>query len=379
VTTNRTLHVLVTFLIIIVALIGSAVSFLLPVASTVDNPDASHWRLAISLVFVILFVGAAVWFMSGLKSFKTPLRVAYRWLGVGLICVALATLQIPIIALRDLWDSAWATGGGVVLVFMAGAVFMYFGALRVGNALREDGFAAKPVAVTAVTIGVTLASYILAGRLLQYEADGVDVYIAAIGWCVSYVMFAGALTWRTAHDVGQVYQRSLKALAIAFFVFGLSGMIEMVGTLLVGNEHPYQAYGISFLPFALAGLFFVWASAEFNQLTVAPTVANASVEQEIISIADKDYIESIASVASLASRPEAVESLTDDLRAITASLAPGVSLTDVQKKKLVDTYFRLEAYLIQNDPLRTYTKEEVREQVSAGFSAVLNRNMHHPA
>lgn len=378
-TTNRALYGLVALLIIVVALIGSAISFLLPVASTVDNPGASHWRMAISLVFVTLFVGAAVWFLSGLRSFKTPLRVSYTWLGVGLISVAVATLQLPIIGLLDLWDSAWATGGGVILIFMAGAVFMYFGALRLAEALREDGFAAIPLAVTLVTIGTTIAAYFLAGRLLQYEADGVDFYIATIAWCVSYVAFAGVLTWRTARDVGQVYQRSIKALAIAFLVFSLSGVVEIIGTLLVGNEHPYQAYGISLLPFIVAGLFFIWASAEFNLLTGTPTVASASLEQDYITVTDKDYVESIAAVASLASRPEAIGRITDDLRIITSSLAPGTTLTDPQKKKLMDVYFRLEHYLIENDPLRTYTKEEVREQVSAGFSAVLSRNGHRPA
>jgi hypothetical protein len=301
--------------------------------------------------------------------------VSYTWLGAGLISVAIATLQLPVIGLLDLWDSAWATGGGVITVFMAGAIFMYFGALKLAETLREEGFAMSPVAVTAGVIGITIVAYFVAGPLVQYDEEGVNVYVATIAWCICYVVLAGMLTRRTAGDVGQAYQPSLGALAIAFFVFSISGVIEIVGTLIVGNDHAYQAYGVSLWPFIVSGLVFLWASYEFNLLTSRTVIAQVEVEQDIINITDRDYIESIVAVTSLASRPEAIRPILDELEAIANANAKvaASTLTDVQRRKLVDIYYQLEGYLIEDDPLRNYSKENVREQVSAGFNAVLSR------
>jgi hypothetical protein len=73
-------------------------------------------------------------------------------------------------------------------------------------------------------------------------------------------------------------------------------------------------------------------------------------------------------VASQASNPSQIDSILDTLREVTSSLGAGErTLTPVQQELLKRVYTDIEQYLVEKEPLRRLTAEEVRRQGAQYF------------
>ncbi len=72
-------------------------------------------------------------------------------------------------------------------------------------------------------------------------------------------------------------------------------------------------------------------------------------------------------LASLASDPSAIDPIMDDVRVITSFLNPGELPHQRDIAKLATVYFRLEEYLTQREPLRAFTKDDLRQKVISRF------------
>lgn len=358
-------------LITILSCIFAGLSFLLPVVSSVENTFAAHSRTAFAMALGVLYTGSAIWFLGGLANFKTRLRISYILLCVGLIIFSIAMIQLPIIGLLDQWDSAWATGGGVILIFMLASVFLYLAMRQLSRLIGLRTRLNSLLAVSGATILITILFGIAGSLLVQYELEGVELYIAAVGWTVGFNLQAGLLALRIRKVIGESYKRALYWQAVALISMAIAAVHEAIGTALMNNEHWFQNYGVYLWPFIVAGFLFLRACYEFRSLTATATTADS--EESIAQVQDSDYIQSIMSVAALASRPEEIDVTLDDVRAITATMDGVSKLTEEQKHKLILVYRKLEEYLTAKDPLRTFKHEEVREYITPGFAAVLNR------
>jgi Txe/YoeB family toxin of Txe-Axe toxin-antitoxin module len=60
--------------------------------------------------------------------------------------------------------------------------------------------------------------------------------------------------------------------------------------------------------------------------------------------------------------------MLDGFRAVTANMQADAQLTEAQRAELVQAYERLEEYLVASDPLRSFTREELRGRLAPGFS-----------
>ena len=76
-------------------------------------------------------------------------------------------------------------------------------------------------------------------------------------------------------------------------------------------------------------------------------------------------LELVNYAASLDSNPRAIDPILDRVRAITANLSPGQSVSSEQENSLLRVYLQLEAYLGTKEPLRTFPREELRKRLSA--------------
>lgn len=84
--------------------------------------------------------------------------------------------------------------------------------------------------------------------------------------------------------------------------------------------------------------------------------------------AEGSAIDVVSYAASLASSPQSVDPLLDELRAVTANIGPEGKLSESDQQKLADTYLRIEAYLIKEEKLRSFSLEEIRGKVKQKFS-----------
>jgi hypothetical protein len=163
----------------------------------------------------------------------------------------------------------------------------------------------------------------------------------------------------------------MRSLAVAFGILAFGAAHEYTQTYFMNNGTPYNDYGIYLWPFILAAFAMVRASYAFNLVTSLNgqdrNASNSSAEIE-----DNEYIDNIVAVAALASRPEDIDEILKDLRAITARLEPGARLTHEDKQCLVAVYRQLETYFVNSgDPLRSFTREQVRSQLDDNFATLL--------
>ncbi|MGF7228739.1 MAG: hypothetical protein ACQR33_02020 [Candidatus Saccharibacteria bacterium] len=68
--------------------------------------------------------------------------------------------------------------------------------------------------------------------------------------------------------------------------------------------------------------------------------------------------------ASLASNPTDIDLLIDKVRSITSKLQPGQTLSDADNQELIDIYLKLETYLTTKEPIRSFSKEDLRAKLS---------------
>lgn len=68
--------------------------------------------------------------------------------------------------------------------------------------------------------------------------------------------------------------------------------------------------------------------------------------------------------ASLASNPNDIDLLIDRVRNITSKLQPGQTLSEADNQELIDIYLRLETYLTTKEPIRNFSKEDLRAKLS---------------
>jgi hypothetical protein len=75
-------------------------------------------------------------------------------------------------------------------------------------------------------------------------------------------------------------------------------------------------------------------------------------------------LEMVTYVAGLAANPDAIDGLLDAVRHITSRLQPGQLPTQADDEALMAVYLELESYLTTKEPIRAYTKEQLRQRLS---------------
>jgi hypothetical protein len=71
-------------------------------------------------------------------------------------------------------------------------------------------------------------------------------------------------------------------------------------------------------------------------------------------------IDMVTYVAGLVSNPTEIDKLLDEVRKITATRSPEAGLSAEDEATLITVYYGIEDYLVTRDPIRTYTKAELR-------------------
>lgn len=356
--------------IILSACVGVALlSFLVPAVSTVQQPFAAHLRTAIALLAALPFMAAAIWFMVSLGLFKSGVRFAYRMFGIGMILFAAGIAQLPILGLFDLWNTAWAQSGAVAVIFIAGAALMYVAMCKLAKLLHIRGLITSVWFVVSVAFVFAVLTYFVSPFLVQYHnVKDVESYLAAVGFAAIFMTAGPIVTSKVKRAIGESYSHAMKILLAAQWVLAFEGWHEYIQSYFMNNGTPYNDYGFYMWPFVLTAFIMLFASEAFARITVVPSLAVQTSEFN-----DREYIDSIITTAALASQPGDIDEILVGLRGITARLSSDTSpLTAEDKKELLEVYAKLETYLTSGrDPLRTFSRDEIRARLNEHFVAVL--------
>jgi hypothetical protein len=271
-----------------------------------------------------------------------------------------------VIVLRGLSDSFWAVSGVVILPFLCGTALMYFGMRQFAKLLNVRTAYLSVGVGTLLVLDAAMASGILAYLAATNNTAGIatETYTATIAWTTGFAMLALWLLVKIRRVIGAEYHRPMTAVTIGLGVLIFGGLHEFTLSFFITEDTPYVYWGISMWPFVLAGLLLTWAGFLFNTSRLATKETSSSA----IAVVDEDesraFLESIANVAKLASEPQKVAPMLDGLRHVTSTLQPGKPLTYEQRTELAAAYLKLESYLMWDDPLRTFTRQELRQHVT---------------
>ena len=359
----------ISWAIILASAVLVGLSFLLPVFGGTD-PLQVHIRTSVSVTAAALSAGAATWFLTGLKSFKRDLRVAYRLLATGIILWGLALMQLPIMGLFDLWNSWWGNSGALIIPFMIGSFTIYLGMRRFGRLMRLKTRLTSIWFMLLIQVFVMAISAGAASFLPLYPFEGIETFTATVGWSAAFLITSAYIAWRIRNVIGREYLDAMKWLTIALGGYAFASMHEYTINFFLAFESPYLLYGLSIIPFALASLILVQASRKFYLVTIHASTASARTSSSALT--DRDYIDTIVNIAGLASRPTEIDTILDDLRIITLTHDKDLGLSAKEKKQLIHIYYSLEQYLVTDEPLRNFTKQELRAQVSPSFRTLLD-------
>lgn len=94
---------------------------------------------------------------------------------------------------------------------------------------------------------------------------------------------------------------------------------------------------------------------------------------------DATFLDVVVYIAGLASRPTEVDPILDPVRELTARLAPDEPLTEAHEDTLCVVYLNLERYLTTKEPLRTFTRQELRNHLGTALAGRLQQfEQRHP-
>jgi hypothetical protein len=320
--------------------------------------------LAFSVISSAMYIGCALLFWLGLKNFTAQLKFAYGMFCGSLVLFAFAELQLPISALVSPGGNAWITGGGVLIPILLAIGGMYAGIRAFAGLYGIKGPWSRPWLIALLAIIAAVLAFMLPVGHASDTADAAKGSNGIMGIIFVLFLASAMLIWQVKKLSTVSYAKAMLWLFMAMLSFVGVTIITITSLVFFGPNHPFMASGGTIAGQAILALFLLKAAYEFNVLDLAITgmsdnpatppgpTASSSSGVSIIDI--------IIAAAHKASSTSAVDPILDDLRIVTATMGPDKVLNSEDQALMEDTYHKLEYYLTEEEPIRRYTKEELR-------------------
>jgi hypothetical protein len=344
----------------VLALFSALLAPLLSNAVRPDAPAAEVRVLAFSIASSIMYAGCAILFLLGLKNFTAKLKLAYGVFSTALLLFAFAELQVPIGTLMGKATNIWLTGGGVLVPVLLAVGGMYAGVKLFANLYKVKGPWSKPWLVALATIVAGILGYLLpvgsASDAVQ-AAKGSNAILAMF-----LVLFSASaiLLWQVKKNATETYAKAMLWFFVAMLSFVAVTLTTMGAIIIFGTDHVIMKNGASILTESLFALFLLKAAYEFNVLGATATAGSAHTGSK--PAGGVRIIDIIMATAQKASNAAAIDPLLDNVRIVTSRRGgQHQSLSPEDQSLLVQTYQELERYLAKEEPVRRYSKDELRQ------------------
>lgn len=352
-----------TSIIIVLSFLAGIVAYFISDKANIEFSTT----FTLALITTLLNFGAVPLFIIGLKNFKTDLRKAYILLSVGVALLGLAQFQLPILSITGWW--IWADYGGVTLPYLVAVILILFGVRTFAQLLHIR------TVWTSITLA-TLCSIVLAlfASQLPHVTTLVpelmfDITLGLGLWDTVFITFAAIAVLKIKHVLGAAYTNAMAWLFVALVVLSFAGTHFTIVSLLFAEGDWYYDYSITIVPFLLAALLLLRAGYAFNKINSSQAVLVGGFfgnhKQEVTT--KGTVIDVVTYLAAQASNPREIDPILDNVRDITSRYDPARPLTDEQQTVLAQVYLQLEQYLIQQEALRSFTKEGLRQDVRRKF------------
>jgi len=318
--------------------------------------DFTAMRTGWCVAALVCQMGAAWYFLDNLSGFKRGLKVAYILLAVGILCLGIAQLQLPIITYLNAWGSFYADGGLVLIPYLLTAASMYLSMRKFAQLMDIRSRWMKVWLVALLSVVGVAASV---GVLLRLEHDVVSiVYDALVGWTEALALASVILAHRVKRSLTPTFGPAMNWLLVSFAITMLAGVQQLWLQHFTHGDWWFRTQGWQYWLLVAASMAFLKTGLVFRELTQG-LAANANM------------LDVVMYTAGLVSRPGDVGQTLNRLRSLTASLAPGAALNGEQRQRLIGIYLDLEQYLVTREPLRSFTVERLRVGLPDSFVSLL--------
>jgi hypothetical protein len=356
-----------TILIVVMA-VAVALSWLFvpPPAGAADKLLYSPLGTPTTLLDLMLAIGSGLLFLRAVKNFKNDLKPAYLLIAAAQLSVGMLTLFFPYIEYYDLWSNNWLNMASY-LPFLVGSVLMYFGARQFLKILKLRNRATAPL----VMFGLTLVLWGVHAVIPHYNTwtgfneHQYDLFEVVTIIPVLFYAAAGSIMLKIRRKIGDEYRSSFGWLAAGLFIqMGAAATIFIMD--ITGYENWYFGSRAYELPTILGDIGVLCAAYQFNAIGISTVTSGI----RHLFGRNKDTVTSldiVTYVAGMASSTDAIDPLLDNVRALSANLTPGKTLSAADEQTLRNVYLELERYLVVDESLRTFTKESLRSAVQQHF------------
>lgn len=342
-----------TIAVTALSLLGAIAAYIFAISVNQPFPITSAFAFAAML----LNTGAVPLFLIGLPGFKADLKRAYGLICAGIILFGIAQAQLPILTWFDLW--IWADTGGMAVPYLLAVVLIFIGVRRFAALLEIKNRVTSLLWASGVAAGLSLLVSLLPHVQTKVSELPFRLSVALSIWDTVFIAFAAAGVWLIRKRVSHMYVRAMTWLFAAFAMIAFGGLHYAAVTMLFAEGNWYFDYSAVMVPFVAGAFLLVGAGYVFNMIGHEKRV-------EVVSF-DRQLIDTVVYTASLASDPQKVDVILDDLRVITSAHKSGVALSHKDVIGLVAVFRRLEKYLTTTEPLRVFTRDSLRDDLEHHF------------
>jgi hypothetical protein len=370
------------------ALLLLGVALLAPLATLAMPEPAKSTRTGFEFDFymytgvsiTLVFVVAAIVFFMGLRGFSAKLKRAYTILCSGLIFYGIALVQVPIMTVTNSLDSPWSRSGIIAFPFLLAIIAMYWGITAFAKlfGVRSkwmSGWLVVSLSVLAAVVSVFVPHFGEASEEIAFDST-----VAFSVWGLGLLAASVIIALKAKRLANVTYTNALAWMFLGFLSVWVIGVHYLVSIILVGDRSQYAEGVLSLSPYVVSALLFTRAAYSFNAIAWLPATTDASPrtffgKPKKTATAVQHSISSIDIVtyaAQLVSNPHEIDPILDGLRTITATLPVGSQLSAEQNRSLQNIYLQIEDHLVQKEQVRTFTKEQVRAEMSQKLGLATN-------
>lgn len=356
--------------IIVLTIVFSGLALLLPSPASWPVNEAPFSQVLVGdVIMASTYLGAALLFLTNLDVYTSKLRRAYSALALGVSIAGVATLHVTLLTVFNAWSTPYAQSGIAVVPFLFSGLIMYIGVrsfvglVRVRHILRRAELAI-PVAAAGAFLATLMPHSVIPD--LKIEESAYDILIGLGVWSGLLIIFAGVLITKARQQSGESYVDAMGWLAGALFFSGF---------VLIGQA-TYEVMKVGYDPLldmvvnvaiVASGLVWIRAAYAFALTKYGKKLSMVKMlfvlTDEVDDSRSKTVVDMVSTTAALVSNAHDIDPLLDKLRLVTVKLNPGEQPSEADRSELVRTYLSLEDYLVNKEPVRHYTRQELRRRL----------------
>ncbi len=315
--------------------------------------------------FGISFLGAAFLFLRALPAFKVSMRRAYAFVIAAIVCSAITFVTPSVSVIFNLrTDPAFTTFTAGVPDLLA-VLFLFESMREFSGLIKVKSFVAHWYVAAPLVLAIVVALFFVPYPSWVPHDDVSKGIIGATALLEGFIILSAIIAGRIRGAIGEVYKQSMAWLFAALCVESIECGLSLVYRFIPAGQFNDIFTNLIFQPAILAlSLFYLKAGASF----MATTEQVAEIHEPL---------EMVMSAAQLASNPRDIDKILDELRSITAELIKGQAFSPEQESALLHIYLTLENYLTTREPIRNFTREELRRKFDAALLTKLQQLEGH--